>query len=95
MKLLDKGLFSDAAARNSLNQGRLCISCAIQKGSYYTRKFYLSGKEVFGCRGCQEAKPQGEKDSSLVEKARWYEVFPETDTGSFIASGVGRWCHGC
>ena len=95
MKLLDKGLFSDAAARNSLKKGRLCISCAIQKGSYDTRKFHLSGKEVFGCRGCQEAKPLGEEDSCLVEKARWYEVFPKNNTGSFIASRGGRWCHGC
>lgn len=94
-RLLDKRLFSDAALRNSLNRGRLCISCAIQKGSHDKRNFKVSGREVFGCRGCQEARPLGEEDTCLVDKARWYEDFPEIEIGTFVASRGCRWCHHC
>ena len=59
-KFLDKGLFSDMAARKTLNKGRLCISCAIQKGSHDRRTFTVGGKDLFGCRGCQKAKPLDE-----------------------------------
>ncbi|CAD6584097.1 MAG: hypothetical protein ASARMPREDX12_001525 [Alectoria sarmentosa] len=95
-KLLNKGLFSDAAVHKMLNKGRLCISCAIQKGSHdKKRNFMVEKREVFGCRGCQEAKPPGEEDTCLVDNARWFEDFPEIDTGSFVASRGGRWCHRC
>ena len=93
-KVLDRGLFSDVAASTTLHKGRLCISCAIQKG-FHKRKFKVDRKEVFGCRGCQKAKPLGEEDACLVDNARWYEHFRATGTGSFVASRGGRWCHDC
>ena len=88
MKLLDKGLFSDTAARHTLGK-RVCISCAIQKGSYDKRKFKVDGKEVFGCRGCQKAKPLSEEDTCLVED------FPQISISEFLASRGTRWCHDC
>lgn len=94
-KLLDKGLFSDAATRTSLDKGRLCISCAIRKGSYDKRTLRVDRRLVFGCRGCQEAKPPGEEDTCLVDKAHWHERLPRTDTGSFNASRGCRWCRSC
>lgn len=94
-KLLDKGVFSDAAARNLLNKGRLCISCAIHKGSHDKRNFKVNEREVFGCRGCEKARPLGKEDTCLVDKTRWYEDFPEIDPGSFLASRGVRWCRGC
>ena len=93
-KLLDKASFSDTAVRTTLNKGRLCISCAILKGLYDRRSFRVGRKEVFGCRGCQQAKPLGEEDTCLVDRAGWYEVFPEVD-GKFVASRGCRWCHDC
>ena len=94
-KFLDKGLFSDNAARKTLNKGRLCISCAIQKGSHDKRSFTVDGKEVFGCRGCQKAKPLDDDDKCWVDNERWYEHFPRNDAGSFDASRGCRWCHDC
>lgn len=94
-KLLDTALFSDTAVRNSLKKGRLCISCAIQKGSHDRRNFKVNGRDGFGCRGCQEAKPLGEEDKCLVDKVRWYENFTEVDPGSFVASRGCRWCQHC
>lgn len=94
-KLLDRKFFSDAAVRKTLNKGRLCIGCAIHKGLYGSRSFKADGKEVFGCRGCLEAKPLGKEDPCLVNKARWYEDFPEVDIGKFNASRECRWCHEC
>lgn len=94
-KILDKGLFSDAAARSTLNRGRLCISCAIQMGSHLKRNFMVNRREVFGCRGCQKAKPLGEEDKCLVDSTHYFEDFPATDTGSFKASRGCRWCHDC
>lgn len=94
MKLLDKGLFSDTAARHTLGR-RVCISCSIQKGSYDKRNFKVDGKEVFGCRGCQKAKPLSEEDTCSVDKTRWYEDFPEIDISSFLASRGSRWCRDC
>lgn len=95
-KLLDKGLFRDGViARNLLAKGRLCISCMIEKGSYGNRNFKVDGRDVFGCRGCQKAKPLEEEDMCLVNKARWYEDFPEVDVDSFVASRGRRWCHDC
>ena len=94
-KVLDKGLFSDIAARKTINKGRLCISCAIQKGSYDKRLIKVNGQEAFGCRGCQKAQPLGEEDACLVEDGRWFEDFPEVSPGIFVASRGRRWCHDC
>lgn len=94
-KILDRELFSDAAARNTLMKGRLCISCAIKDGCHDKRNFKTNGREAFGCRGCQKAMPLDEEDTCMVNKAHWYEPFPEVDTGSFIASRDTRWCHNC
>ena len=95
MKILEEGLFSDVAVRRSLAQGRLCISCAIRKGHYDKYHFILGGKQVFGCRGCQKAKPPGEEDLCLVDKGRWYEPLPEIAPDVFVASRGCRWCHSC
>ena len=98
MKILDKGLFSDgAAARILLNKGRVCISCAIQKGSKpYFKAAKVNGTTVFGCRGCLKAKPLVEEElKCLVDKAHWYEEFPAVDVGSLDASRGCRWCHDC
>lgn len=94
-KVLDKGVFSDRAAIRSLlnKNGRICISCGIKNGS--KRDFKIKGEAVFGCRGCQKAKPLEEEDKCLVDKARWYEDFPEVGEGSFDASRGFRWCHDC
>ena len=96
-KFLEKGLFSDSAARKTLNKGRLCISCAIQKGSHDNkRNFTVDDKDVFGCRGCQKAKPLNEEeDKCWVENERLYEHFPGNGTGGFVASRGCRWCHDC
>ncbi|CAF9918135.1 hypothetical protein IMSHALPRED_004219 [Imshaugia aleurites] len=95
-KLLEKGLFSDTAAHNSLKR-RLCISCAIQKGSYNQRNFKVNGKEMFGCQGCQEAKPLGEKDT-WVDMPHWYGESGgslEIGTASVIECRGCRWCCNC
>ena len=94
-KVLEEGLFSDAAARKTLIKGRLCISCAIRNGHYNKYDFILSGKQVFGCRGCQKAKPPGEEDPCLVDKGRWYEPLPAVDQNLYLASRGCRWCHSC
>ena len=94
-KVLDKGLFSDAAARRSLVKDRLCISCAIRNGLYNKYDFKLGGEQVFGCRGCQKAKPMGEEDQCLVDKGRWYEPLPAVSQDVFVASRGCRWCHSC
>lgn len=95
-KVLDRGLFSDVAVRHTLNQGRTCISCAIQSGYHDKRLFKVNGQEVFGCRGCQKAKTLSEEDRCLVDEARWFEHFPKNrDTNSFLASRGCRWCHDC
>ena len=94
-KVFEKGLFSDAAARGSLIKGRLCISCAIRNGYYDKYNFKLSGEQVFGCRGCQKAKPPGEEDLCLVDKGRWYEPLPAAAPSGFVASRGCRWCHSC
>ena len=95
MKFLDKGLFSDTASRKTLNKGRLCISCAIQKGSHDKRDFTVDGKDVFGCRGCQKAKSLDEEDRCWVEKEHWFEHFPGNHIEGFDASRGCRWCHDC
>ena len=94
-KFLDKGFFSDIAARKTLNKGRLCISCAIQKGFHDKREFKVDGNKFFGCRGCQKAKPLDEENECLIDNARWFEHFPPADIGSFHASRGCRWCHNC
>ena len=94
-KFLDKGLFSDKEAHKTLNKGRLCISCAIQKGSHDKRVFTVDDKDVFGCRGCQKARPLDEEDKCWVDNERWFEHFPKNETGSFVASRGCRWCHEC
>ena len=94
-KFLDKGLFSDQAARKTLNKGRLCISCAIQKGSHDKRNFTVDGKDVFGCRGCQKANPLDDEDKCWVDNERWFEHFPRNGAGGFVASRGCRWCHSC
>ena len=93
--LLGKGCFSDRTVHKPLNKGRLCISCAIQNGSHDKRKLKVNGQEVFGCRGCQEAKPLEEEATCVVYEARWYENFPRVGTGGFLASYRCRWCHRC
>ncbi|KAL9132611.1 MAG: hypothetical protein Q9175_006218 [Cornicularia normoerica] len=91
-KLFDQGLFDDvAAARHTLDKGRLCISCAIQRGSQNKRNIRVIGKEFLRCQECQKAKPLGE-DTCLVDKAPGYEDFPEIASNSFVAS---RGCRGC
>ena len=93
-KVLDKGLFGDAAAARKLLKGRFCISCMIQTG--YKRNFKVNRRAVFGCRGCQTAKPLEEEDQCLVDKDRWYENFPEVDGGGWFNASRGcRWCHDC
>ncbi|KAM0805661.1 hypothetical protein BDR22DRAFT_296019 [Usnea florida] len=94
-KVLEHGLFSDAAARRPLIKGRLCISCAIRNGHYDKYNFILGGEQVFGCRGCQKAKPLGEEDLCLVDKGRWYEPLPPFTRDLFVASRGRRWCHSC
>ena len=94
-KVLEQGLFSDAHARRPLIKGRLCISCAIRNGDYNKYGFKLSGKVVFGCRGCQKAKPLAEEDKCLVDKGRWYEPLPAVTQDVFVASRGCRWCHSC
>ena len=94
-KVLDKELFSDAAARKSLIRGRLCISCAIRNGHYDKYNFMVDGKQVFGCRGCRKAKPLEEEDLCWVDKARWYEALPAATQEHFVASRGCRWCHNC
>lgn len=94
-KVLDKELFSDVAVRKVIDNGRLCISCAIQKGSHDKRIIKVKGRKTFGCRGCQKAKPLDEEDRCLVDNAHWFEHFPQLRTGSFNASRGCRWCHDC
>ena len=95
MKVLEEGLFGDAAVRRSLAQGRQCISCAIRNGHYDKYHFILNGKQVFGCRGCQKAKPPSEEDLCWVDKGRWYEPLPAATQDMFDASRGRRWCHSC
>lgn len=92
-KVLDRGLFGDGAAVRNLLRGRFCISYRIQTGS--TRNFKVNGRAVFGCRGCQTAKPLEEEDECLVDKNHWYENFPRYDGSGFDASRGYRWCHDC
>lgn len=92
-KLLDKVLFSDTALHKPLNKERLCISCTIKKR--IRRNFKVNKEELFGCRGCLKAKPLHEEDSCYVDQARWYEDFPGTGTGKFIATRNFRWCRDC
>ena len=94
-KFLDKGLFSNNAARKTLLKGRLCISCAIQNGSHDKRDFLVGVKDVFGCRGCQKAKALDEEDKCWVDNERWFEHLPKNDIGGFVASRGCRWCHDC
>lgn len=94
-KVLGKELFSDASTRYSLIRGRQCISCAIRKGHYNKYNFMVNGKQVFGCRGCQKAKPLAEEDSCWVDKGRWYEPLPAVAPNGFVASRGCRWCRSC
>ena len=94
-KHLDTGLFSDAEAHKLLNKGRLCISCAICKGSHDRRILSVHGQKAFGCRGCQKAKPREEEDTCHVDKAHWFEHFPRNREGRFNASLGCRWCQDC
>ena len=79
-KLVAKELFGDAQSRKSLGNGRMCIACAIRKGSYDVCSFTVKGIKSFGCRGCRKAKP-------LDEEAAWRE-------GCCYSRGA-RWCKGC
>ena len=93
--ILDKGLFSDTAVRTKLNQGRLCISCAIQKGSHNKRNLKVNGQLLFGCRGCQKAKPLDQEAVCVVGERHWYEDFEKIGTDTYLASRGCRWCHEC
>ena len=94
-RILDRRLFTDAAAREDLDNGRLCISCEIQEGVHDTRSFTVDKEVFFGCRGCRKAKPLDELDKCLENVARWWEKHPRTKQGLFRASRKCRWCHSC
>ena len=92
-KVLDKGDFSDTAARKAVDKGRLCIICKTRSGS--KRNFEIKKNVVFGCSGCEKAQPLDKESNCLTGHAKWYEHFPRVRGGRFRASRNRRWCHSC
>ena len=93
-RLLDKGLFSDAAAHSTLTKGRLCIKCAILKGPYRKRSFKVNGQWVLGCCGCYKAKQLGDEEFSCWNRLPSIKYRNRWCIDCWALIGIGTSCIG-